>query len=172
MNVRTIRRAGRRLGIATLVAGAFAATAPVTASAQSCDVARGERVFASCAICHARQPDAPSPAGPNLHGVVGRKAATVPGFRYSRALRESGKIWSVVELDRFLAAPQTAVPGTAMAFAGLRNADDRAAVVCLLAGAGAPAASSVAAATARPSAPAGTASPKVSHSKANPGGGP
>jgi cytochrome c len=109
------------------------AFAVVRARAQDCDVARGERVFANCAICHSRQAKVPSPAGPNLSGVVGRKAASLPGFKYSRALRESAKTWSPEQLDLFLKAPQTAVPGTAMAFAGLRNPEDRAAVICLLA---------------------------------------
>lgn len=113
------------LAIATLAAPA--------ARAQDCDTARGERVFANCAICHSRQAKAPSPAGPNLHGVVGRKAGTLAGFKYSRALREFAKPWTAEALDRFLASPQSAVPGTAMPFAGLRNADDRAAVICLLA---------------------------------------
>lgn len=115
-------------------AAAAVPAGPSASATRSCDVARGERVFASCAICHARKADVPSPAGPNLHGVVGRKAASAPGFRYSRALRESGKVWSREELDRFLAAPQAVVPGTAMAFAGVRSPADRAAVVCLLAG--------------------------------------
>lgn len=98
----------------------------------TCDLERGRRVFGKCAICHVRQQGQPARVAPNLYGVVGRNAGTAAGFGYSRAMRSFGRRWTREELDRFLASPTTAVPGTAMAFAGLRNPADRAAVICLL----------------------------------------
>jgi cytochrome c len=109
-----------------------AATARVVAPAASCDVERGKRVYAKCAICHARDKNAPSPAGPNLYGVVNRLAGRAPGFHYSRAMANYGKAWTVAELDRYLTKPAAVVPGTSMAFAGLAKRDDRAALICLL----------------------------------------
>ena len=64
-----------------------------------------------CAMCHSGDPMA---QGPTLAGVVGRKAGTVPGFAYSPALKGSGLAWTRASLDRFLADPQKAVPGSAM----------------------------------------------------------
>ncbi|MFO1400834.1 MAG: c-type cytochrome [Steroidobacteraceae bacterium] len=107
------------------------AGAPSTAQ-EGCDRERGERVFTKCAICHARDAAIASPVGPNLHGVVGRASATLAGFKYSKALREVQQRWTPELLGRFLADPQGFAPGTAMAFTGLKDADDRAAIICLL----------------------------------------
>lgn len=120
----TLARIGILAGILALL--------PIGTAAVACDLDRGKRVYAKCAICHSRDMGAPAVAGPNLHGVLGRLAGTAPGFTYSRALRGFDRRWTREELDRFLAAPTTTVPGTTMAFAGLRNAADRAAVICLL----------------------------------------
>jgi cytochrome c len=65
--------------------------------------------------------------GPELNGVVGRPAASVPDFPYSQAMRASGVTWSQDNLRSFLAKPSAFIPGTKMAFAGLRDpatADD------------------------------------------------
>ena len=113
----------------------------LAAPASGCDDERADRVLAQCTLCHGLAPDEPQLAGPNLHGIVGRRAASVPGFPYSKSLRALGITWSATELDRFLSDPPAMVPGTAMAFAGLRNADDRAAVICRLTGSGAAATS-------------------------------
>lgn len=52
--------------------------------------------------------------GPNLHGLFGRKAGSVQGFAYSKAMKASGIVWDAKTLDRYLAAPTTTVPGTRM----------------------------------------------------------
>lgn len=117
-------------------AAAPAPAAPAAAAAPACDAALGRRVFGQCAICHSLEKDAPPVAGPNLYGVLERAAGTAPGFAYSRALRESGKRWTREELDRFLTQPSAAVPGTTMAFAGLKKPEERAAVICHLAAGG------------------------------------
>lgn len=110
--------------------------APAADTPADCDGALGRRVFAQCAICHSLEKDAAPVAGPNLYGVLGRPAASAPGFSYSRAMRESGKRWTREELDRFLAQPLGVVPGTSMAFGGLKKPEERAAVICHLTAAG------------------------------------
>ncbi len=134
-------RAGAVLASAVLasallvLAAAARAQEPATVGPAGCDRARGERVFTKCAICHSRDAATPSPAGPHLQGVVGRKSGTLEQFRFSRGLRDFGQAWTVELLDRYLADPAGVVPGTAMAFSGLKDARDRAAVICLLASA-------------------------------------
>ncbi|MBY0568764.1 MAG: cytochrome c family protein [Hyphomonadaceae bacterium] len=95
------------------------------------DTARGQRIFAQCATCHS--PDAGvNRVGPSLHGIVGRRAGTVTGFRYSDANRNSGITWTEQELFTYLENPRARVPGTIMAFVGLRNPQQRADVIAYL----------------------------------------
>lgn len=125
-------------GVVALVAVVLAhpprltAAEPTGGVPASCDAQRGERVFSKCAICHSKDAAVASPAGPNLHGVVGRPSATQPQFTYSRALREFRQTWTAELLGRFLADPAGVVPGNTMAFSGLKSERDRAAVICLL----------------------------------------
>jgi len=92
----------------------------------------GEAVFRKCAICHRIEAGAPNGIGPNLHGVFGRKAASLPNFNYSPAMRGTGFTWDARTLDRYLAAPQKIVPGTRMTFSGLPDAPSRKAVILYL----------------------------------------
>ena len=92
----------------------IAALAPAAASAQTAggDPAKGSDVFQDrCTACHVLGRSA---QGPDLDGVVGRKAASLPGFNYSAALKASGLTWTRDELDKFLAGPARLVPGTSM----------------------------------------------------------
>jgi cytochrome c len=109
---------------ALLSAPAFAQTAP--------DAARGEIVFLECQGCHAVAPGGPVLVGPNLAGVYGRKAASLPGYDYSAALKASGITWTEPKLDAWLTDPSTLVPGTKMAFAGIANPALRADVIAYL----------------------------------------
>jgi cytochrome c len=70
--------------------------------------------------------------GPNLHGLFGRRAGTLPGFAFSPALRHSGLVWDAATLDAFLADPKRAVPANRMAFPGVRRAEDRRALIDFL----------------------------------------
>ena len=70
--------------------------------------------------------------GPNLFGFLGRAAGTVEGFKYSKAMLESGIVWDDDALDRFLRKPKDMVPRTKMAFPGLRKEQDRADVIAYL----------------------------------------
>jgi cytochrome c len=75
------------------------------------------RAFAKCYACHSTDPAQTDLPGPNLHGVIGRRAGSLPGFRYSPAMRAAGDrglVWSPELLDRYLADPDAMVPGTSM----------------------------------------------------------
>jgi cytochrome c len=80
------------------------------------DAARGEEVFRSsgCPACHGVTREDDSKVGPNLVGVVGRKAGTVPSLLVTENLKKYGVVWSAETLDEFLANPSAKVPGTAM----------------------------------------------------------
>lgn len=108
MAVRIPFRAGSGLiAMALLGAGAAILAAPPVAP-------DGATLFKQrCATCHSTKPGQ-NGVGPSLAGVAGRKAAAIPGFAYSPALRNSKLVWSPDKLSVYLAAPQKAVPGTKM----------------------------------------------------------
>ena len=94
----------------------------------------GETLFKkNCAICHTLEAGK-NKIGPSLAGVVGRKAGSVPGFAYSAANKNSGDIWDAQTLDTYLADPRKFMPGTKMVFAGLKNLQDRKALIEYLKG--------------------------------------
>jgi len=89
------------------------------------DAAKGQAVFNRCRACHAVGPGARNKAGPQLNGVVGRRAASVPGFNYSNAMKAAaanGLVWTEPKLMAYLESPDTFLPQGVMAFAGI--ADD------------------------------------------------
>ncbi len=88
--------------------------------------------FAICAVCHTTSTDGASSMGPNLRGVVGRKAGTAPGFQYSQPMKSSGIRWTPQELDSYLTDVSAKVPGTLMPFNGLPDPQDRQAVIAYL----------------------------------------
>ncbi len=117
-------------GLALVFAAISAAPA---ADAQ--DARRGEHVFRKCLLCHVLDPNATNLIAPPLHNVIGRKAATVPGFAYSEIMqlaREKGLIWNADALYYFLDRPEDFMPGTYMAFAGL-DENERKDVIAYLA---------------------------------------
>lgn len=104
------------------------------------DAAHGQAMFQqACALCHAAGPGAVAGQGPSLIGVIGRRAASAPGFNYTKALNESGLTWDLATLDRYLTNPIVAVPGTNMVIP-LPKAEDRQDVIAYLATLKAPAA--------------------------------
>lgn len=94
------------------------------------DTAAGRQVFAQCSVCHSV--DGSNGTGPTLRGVVGRKAGTVTGFRYSRAMKAADITWDDRSLGDYLTDPQKVVPGNVMPFAGLADAKQRADVIAYL----------------------------------------
>jgi cytochrome c len=95
------------------------------------DAASGQRIFRQCQTCHVVEPGV-NKVGPSLAGIVGRPAGTVPGFRYSPANKNSGLVWSEPVLFEYLEAPQKYIPGTYMAYAGLKQPQQRADVIAYL----------------------------------------
>lgn len=110
-------------------AGMIAGLLAIPAQAQ--DVAAGERLFKRhCGICHIAEKDSTRRLqGPNLWGLMGRKAGTIEGFRYSEANKNSGIVWSTETLDPYLADPRGVIRGTTMAFVGVKKPDERKAII-------------------------------------------
>lgn len=89
----------------------------------------GEAIYARCLACHALAYDR---TGPRHCGLLGRHAGSVKGFAYSVAMKRSGIVWNERTLDRFLANPLKAVPGTAMGYAGVADRKERADLIAYL----------------------------------------
>jgi cytochrome c len=107
--------------------------AVVAPAAAAPDPVRGEQVYGRCLACHALAYDR---VGPRHCGLIGRPAGSVAGFVYSPAMKRSGIVWSERALDRFLAAPMKAMPGTAMTYDGIADAKERADLIAYLEQAG------------------------------------
>ena len=97
----------------------------------SADPADGEKVFRKCKACHVVESEQ-NRVGPHLVGLVGRDVASVEGFRYSEALQELGGQWTEDRLNEWLEDSKGMAPGNKMAFAGLKDEEDRAAVVAYI----------------------------------------
>jgi cytochrome c len=112
-----------------------AVVAPIEERLKTADLARGKKDFAKCAACHTGDKGGAVKVGPNLWGVVGGPKAHMAGFKYSAGMADRGRAgesWSFADLDRFLTEPKAFVPGTAMGFAGFKDAADRADVILYL----------------------------------------
>jgi cytochrome c len=122
-------------GLAPLAAALAALAAPIAAASDldariaGANLKRGQLLFLACKGCHDLEAGVPHKVGPNLHGVVGRRAGTSEGFRYSEALVQSGIVWTPETLDGFLRQPGAMVRGNGMAFAGIANDADRASLI-------------------------------------------
>jgi cytochrome c len=137
-----IRQLGIALAVGTLMGGAsaqeqsFAAgykatmTPELAARLKKADLAAGDNFFErKCSQCHDGEKSGGHAKGPFLWNVMGRKAGSIPGFEFSEAMKKAGVTWDYATLDYYLANTERAVPGKAMNFAGIEDADLRAAVV-------------------------------------------
>ncbi|HYD86619.1 MAG TPA: cytochrome c family protein [Vitreimonas sp.] len=95
-------------------------------------IARGQRVSAQCTACHTLEAGGPNRIGPNLADVFGRAVASHAGFEFSDSMQAHGGAWDYFALNDFLLSPARDVPGTKMAFAGVRNEQDRVALIAYL----------------------------------------
>lgn len=98
------------------------------------DAAAGQKVFNQCKACHENEKGV-NKVGPTLKGVVGRKAASVPDYKYSAAMTAKGAeglVWTEENLTAYLPNPKAYVPGTKMAFAGLKKPEDVANLIAFL----------------------------------------
>jgi cytochrome c len=118
----------RRIARIVLAAGAL-----FFAGSEIGRAADGKAIFnRSCSVCHSLD-EGKNRFGPSLFGVVGRKAGSVDHFSYSTANKSSGITWTREALDQYLTDPQKMVPGTLMVFPGIKNPDDRGALIDFLA---------------------------------------
>ncbi len=100
------------------------ALAPSLHAQEAGDAAAGQRVFNQCRACHTIEQGGRNGVGPNLHGIVGRRAASIEGFRYSANMRELGEanhVWTVENLRPYITDPKAVAPRGIMSFPGLRN---------------------------------------------------
>jgi cytochrome c len=119
-----------RVQVFAWAALALAASGGVASAAG--DAAAGQATFRVCKTCHRIGEGATNFVGPELNGVVGRQAGSVPGYNYSDANKNSGVTWDEATLTKFLHLPREVVPGTKMAFPGLPNDGDVADVIAYL----------------------------------------
>jgi cytochrome c len=114
------------LGLATAVVLGF--TAPAMAEG---DAANGQKVFRQCQACHVVK-DGVNRVGPSLYNIVGREAGKAEGFKYSKAMADSGIVWTEDQLSAYLEDPRGVVKGTRMAFRGLKDEQDRLDVIAYI----------------------------------------
>ena len=98
------------------------------------DAASGEKIFIKCKACHENEQGV-NKIGPTLKGIVGRKTASIADFKYSDAMAAKGAaglVWDEATLTAYLPDPKAYVPGTKMAFAGLKNPQEVADIIAYL----------------------------------------
>lgn len=110
---------------------ARAQPAPASAAPEPPSVERGAELWGKCRACHTVEPNGRNIVGPRLHGMFGRRAGSLPDYRYSEAMKKSGLIWTEQTLDAYLAATQDFMPGTKM-YGGLAIPQDRADLIAWL----------------------------------------
>lgn len=96
------------------------------------DVQLGKRIAFQCTSCHTLQRDGANMVGPNLFGIFGRAAASMPNFDYSSAMKNAGLTWSPAALDAWLVNPARFLPGNRMPFAGIKDQEARDALIAYL----------------------------------------
>ena len=106
-----------------LVLVTAAASILMALPAQAGDAKAGGKVFRKCKACHYVDKEK-NKSGPHLVNIVGRAAGSVDGFKYSKAMKNSGLTWDEATLAEFLKKPKAYLKGTKMAFAGLRKDKD------------------------------------------------
>lgn len=97
------------------------------------DPKAGAHVFKKCQACHAVGEGAQNKVGPVLNGLFGRPAGTVPDYNYSDANKNSGVVWTEEVFAEYIKNPRAYIPGTAMAFAGLKKDREIADIIAFLA---------------------------------------
>lgn len=110
---------------------AYAQGAPSERALEPPSLERGAELWGKCRACHTIEPQGRNTVGPRLHKVFGRKAGSLPDYRYSDAMKRSGVVWTEETLDAYLAATQEFMPGSKM-YGGLAIAQDRADLIAWL----------------------------------------
>src|SRR6185437_4646952 len=111
-------------------AAAAAPSEPIEKLLQTASVEKGQAAAKKCQACHTFEKDGPNRVGPNLYGIVGDKRGEGRnGFNFSAAMKAKGGTWTYEDLDKFITDPKGFIPGTAMGFAGIPKASERADVI-------------------------------------------
>jgi cytochrome c len=97
------------------------------------DPTAGEAKFIQCRACHSIVKGGPNLTGPNLWGIYGTKAAEVPGFSFSDAMKASKLTWDAPTLDKWIENPKSVLAETKMTYIGMKDAKDRQDVIAYLA---------------------------------------
>lgn len=109
--------------------GALVALILVAFGAVPALAADGDQLFKRyCSVCHGTEPGQ-NKVGPSLAGVVGRASGTEAGFNYSAAMQSAHLTWDEATLDKYLTDPKATVPGNKMLFQGVKNPDERHAII-------------------------------------------
>lgn len=108
----------------SLVAALALAAAGFVTSAYAQDVAAGEKSFNKCRACHQVGETAKNTVGPVLNGLFGRKSGTIEGYNYTDANKNSGITWDDAVFAEYIKDPKAKIPGTKMAFAGIKKEDE------------------------------------------------
>ena len=114
-----------------LIPVAVVAAVFVGSSAARADEAlakQGKKVFNKCKICHEIAKEK-NKLGPHLVGIMGRKAGSVEGFKYSKAMKDSKVVWDETSIDAYVTKPKKFIPGNKMAFAGIKSEKQRKALL-------------------------------------------
>jgi cytochrome c len=104
-----------------LLAVLLALTLQAASAHATGDPDKGRALFARCASCHQVGPSARNGFGPQLNGVIGRRAGSVEGYAYSPAMKNATLVWSEKNLKTFLKSPGDTVPGNKMRFWGISS---------------------------------------------------
>ncbi len=92
----------------------------------------GAKVFKRCMACHTIE-EGKNRVGPTLYGIIGHEAGAVEGYKYSKANQESGIVWTPEVISEYLENPRKYMPGTKMAFPGLKKPQQRVDVIAYIA---------------------------------------
>ena len=88
--------------------------------ANAADPVNGKKVFKKCVACHSLQ-EGKNKIGPSLYNLLDRKAGSVKGYKYSKAMKNSCVVWDEESLDKFSTKPRKFIPKTKMSFRGIKN---------------------------------------------------
>lgn len=129
-------RHGSRIFLISALSGMcmLSSSSALPQASQATEGASGQQAFNNaCRTCHMVK-EGDNRLGPNLYKVVGRKAGSLPDYRFSSAMKEAGFVWDEEKLDRFIANPDDVVPGNSMKpYGGLSSSDDRKRIIAYLA---------------------------------------
>jgi cytochrome c len=116
--------------VAALLTGSAASLAQISAGT---DQRTAEIAFNNaCRTCHTMK-EGDNRLGPSLHGVIGRKSGSLPGYAYSESMKSAGIVWDETTLNRFIADPESVVPGNRMKpYGGVGSAEERATIIAHL----------------------------------------